>query len=380
MHSTSLDIQNDKLVSGSGKCDTLNLVMKKYENVPLDSQLPQYEQWLKALNPGQIVNIFFLPWVGMAYRTAQFAQYAGKTTVVDVQEMDGEGVDLMGELPKKGRVILIMRSVLLSPDGLRIAREIEKWLVTFEGGVVIMHEFVPMQLAVVGHWPSWVMANQILYRMAEKGVVTDYIQNVTKIMKLKLSQDEIIEIAEVCGSWLWLVKDILRSRIENPGAKVVDLILRDSFFQKMKLIWESWPEHYKQVTMGIKKDESTLMEMSKIGLVDREAHVLGSALTTFIEKQKVEDLVLTEENIEYKGRDLTDKLMLGERRVLSRLWAKKEVIGRDDIARLFWEDDKASETTDWAIDQKMRRLRARLSKLGLPVVIVTKKGEGYGIA
>lgn len=354
--------------------------MKKYENVPLESQVPQYVRWVKSLEPGQVANVYFLPWIGMVYRTAQFVEYVGKVNLIDMQDVDGEGIDLTCELPKKGKVVLLMRSVLLSPDGLRIAREIEKWLVNFEGGVVIIHEFAPVQILVRNDWPSWVMANQVIYEMAGKGVVVDYIQNVSREMKIKFDQDEVDDIAEACGGWLWLVKDVLRSKAERPTEKVRKLMIGESFVQKMKLIWGSWPEPYKKAVLGIKNDENILVEMRNIGVINESNKVVGSELSRFIQAQKMEELVVTNEYVEYKGKDITEKFKIGERKVLAHLWKNKDVTGRDEVAKLFWDDDKDNEITDWALDQKMKRLRAKLAKLGLPIVIVTKKGEGYGIS
>ena len=176
--------------------------------MPLESQLPQYERWARFLKNGQMGNVFFLPWVGMMYRIAQFVEYVGKVRLIDLQNVVEEGVDLIGELPKKGKLIIIMRRILLSPHGMRIAREMEKWLVEFEGGVLFVHEMASCELSINHDWPSWVVASRNNYQLPEQGGMEIYIKNINREMGVSLNKEESKEIARAYGGWWWLVDDI----------------------------------------------------------------------------------------------------------------------------------------------------------------------------
>lgn len=360
--------------------------MKKYENVPLESQLPQYERWAKIFESKQVGNLFFLPRTGMMYRLWQWCDWMGKkypkakVKIFDINEINGEVWEIGQELPReKENLVLILRNTIMSPDGMRVAREIEKWLINFEGLALIVHELVPSQLIVKTDWPSWVFANQMLYQLPKDNVVVEYAEKQAKEMGVKLDTAEANGIVEKCGSQLWLVNEILSRMVEVKEAGIGTLVKSNTFVQKMRTIWESWPEPYQKIVLGVSKDRKLLTEMQEIGIIDENGKMRGGELADFIARKKAETIKVSENLVEYDERDYTEKLTVGDRKVLAKLWESKELLTREEVAKLFWGDDSGYEATDWAIDQKMRRLRNKLAKLGLPIAIVTKKGEGYGI-
>lgn len=352
--------------------------MKKYDNVPLKSQLVQYEEWAKALKPGMMGNLYFLPWVGMAYRVAQFENYLGKdVSVIDLQSSDGEDLERIGKLPSKGKHILLLKDVLLKPDGEKIALALEKWLVEYAGGALFVHELPPISYNNKT-LPSWVRANILYYRIPDTTIVKAYINNVSREINLKLSLDDTKLIADACGGWLWLVKDILRTKAIGTRS-IEDCLKSDTFCQKMGLIWDSWPVSYHGAICGINNDD-VLNELVTFGVVDADGHVNGTSLSNFIKNKSVSDVEIIPEVIRYRDRDLSDRFTKGERKVLETLWQYKQIgkrVPREDLPILF--GDETGEMSDWTIDQKMRRLRQKLVKLQIPIVIETKKGEGYGI-
>lgn len=55
---------------------------------------------------------------------------------------------------------------------------------------------------------------------------------------------------------------------------------------------------------------------------------------------------------------------------------QKQLVTKDDLAKVLWEEDWADKYSDWAIDQLIYTLRERLNSLKHPGKIITKKGEG----
>lgn len=355
--------------------------MKKYNNVPLESQLSQYERWAKCLVPGGVGNVFFLPYVGLGYRVEQFAEWMGNSKIIDLEDLDGEGVDLVDELPKKGKVIVILRRVLLAPDGIRLAKEIEKWLIRFEGGVLFIHECAPVEYGGREIFPSWVYAEQMPYQMLSSEATGMYIHNLCKSMNITIQPAYVARIVEMCGGWLWLVKDLVRSIVENPGLRLEELGTSTVFVQKVKLIWQILPLEYQQALMGHGGDDRVSTEMKLIGILDERGDMRGSTLSSYAARQKVERLKIDDKTLTFDGKDLSEKIPAGDLKVLAQLWQRQgEMMSREEVAKEYWGEQGGYAMSDWAIDQKMRRLRARIVKLGLPIVVTTKKGEGYGVS
>ncbi len=75
--------------------------------------------------------------------------------------------------------------------------------------------------------------------------------------------------------------------------------------------------------------------------------------------------------------EFSHTLTLLERRVFDMLKERKNVITREEIAKLIWGENYLDKYSDWAIDQLIHRLRGKLQTSKAPFTIFTRKGEGF---
>jgi hypothetical protein len=223
------------------------------------------------------------------------------------------------------------------------------------------------------------MAKQYHYSLPDQGVMAQFVENVALNMKLKVAKEEVDQITSLSGSWFWFVKGILRLRQED-GKRSIDELAQDASIDRMiEIVWLDLPDQYKQILFGQISQKSLLEEMKIFGIIDQEGRLIGGLMRQYLGKQQDQKLVITADKIEFNFVNLNDRFSKGERSALAKLKLSSSLVPRDELAKLLWEGDVAYEVTDWALDQKMRRLRQKIAKLGLPIVITTKKGEGYGI-
>lgn len=56
---------------------------------------------------------------------------------------------------------------------------------------------------------------------------------------------------------------------------------------------------------------------------------------------------------------------------------EKEIVSREDIAKVLWGNESEEKYSDWAIDQAIHKLREKMEKEHMKYELKTKKGEGF---
>lgn len=69
-----------------------------------------------------------------------------------------------------------------------------------------------------------------------------------------------------------------------------------------------------------------------------------------------------------------------EREIIATLInSTEEIITRNDIGKLIWGKDINEKYSDWAVDQRIARLRRKIIDLGFDIDIITVYGKGYRV-
>lgn len=151
------------------------------------------------------------------------------------------------------------------------------------------------------------------------------------------------------------------------------------------MLVESWPP----VVINALKKLSKRLEMTAdeikvikhfqdVGLVDNNkinVPMLADVIATTIVKNKLN----INEIGKLSGLDL-NMLTRAEQEIVKTLAETSEVISRDQVADIIWRDMATEKYSDWAIDQRIARLRRKIIDLGFNIDVQTIYGKGYKLA
>lgn len=117
----------------------------------------------------------------------------------------------------------------------------------------------------------------------------------------------------------------------------------------------------------------------KLGVVTEDGHMTIPILEDNLTNVPVHDAVSLSEKGKLIGVDL-GLLTPTDRELLEVfLAADGSIITRDYIATVLWGDDAFEKYSEWAIDQRIARLRKKLKSIGSEYDIKTEYGKGYSL-
>lgn len=123
----------------------------------------------------------------------------------------------------------------------------------------------------------------------------------------------------------------------------------------------------------ITKPFSMQILIAKIQAVIRRTYDYASASSEYLEHNGLM-LNMSESSITFKSSKA--ELTKNELKILSLLMnCKGRIVSRESIMQLLWDDDVY--VNDNTLTVNINRLRGKLSDIGLPDFIETKKGQGY---
>ena len=341
---------------------------KRYTQVPISYLTPIFEEWRSTYDKGDLVNVFFMPKGDILFRALQFVDWVSDkySEVVRVVNFESELIlnpeNLREVLTKykQDKLLLLAKREFLQPDGSLMAAVLEEFYAKEGKGILIFHEGYPLELEKYTSNPVMNQKN-IVHKIYSKDVIIDYISCTAKLFNVSVDQNLAVRIANYCGGIPWLVNDVLR-RIDDPM-----LFDNEVFNWKVKQIAQSIPS-----VVGIEKD------LREFGLQDSEGNWIP-VLHDYYEREAKTALIIEADEIVWRGRELSSLFSAGERRIMGALYEKDEIVSREEVGKLFWQEANDVEYSDWALDAIMSRLRKKLKKIGLPIAIITKRGHGYGI-
>ncbi len=201
----------------------------------------------------------------------------------------------------------------------------------------------------------------------------------------KLSYKTVENIVIQSGGILLLAKAIVRLLIKKKLKSVVDLkkIINDSEFQiQVKFLLSRFTDTQQQVLHQIANNQNftginTAKVLQQMNIVSRT--ITGWKINSQVLSEYLKEEVYKIEN-QIQVINESEILSKREKLILNTMIKKTgELITRDQIADIIWEEKKVDRYSDWAIDQTISRIRKKI--MNIPklhnLLIKTIKKQGF---
>jgi hypothetical protein len=199
----------------------------------------------------------------------------------------------------------------------------------------------------------------------------------SKICKEQYRQEvpaeKLVEIGHLSGMHYGIFKRLYRDSIlgTNHTQVYIDSLLDDFSMEEINVLKKfvsnkSLSDHELKIKHGFEL----------VGLIKDDkltVPILAELITHYRIKGKIE---VNEQNDKIKGLDL-DLLTKGERAIVEQMMTAGGEISKDEIGDLIWGEKVNEYYSEWAIDQRMSRLKRKLADLGFNIDIKTIYGKGY---
>lgn len=367
--------------------------MKPYEVLPITSLVPQFENWKKILEHNQVCHIFFMPHTGMLYRVNQFRDWLAQSGNHDFNIVNMDS-DLVSEpLSFKSflktmnkQLILVAKGNFFGNNRMPLSNILQTHYVDNKAGIIVLHEGSPIAMKTAREFPSVMFQNHLIYSLPTDPVVIGaYIASQSKLWKIEVSTIEIDEIVQYCGNQPWLINEVLRLKDLSINKSIAEIIKSSSVSERIAQLWELLPDNYREYFFKTLSDSAQIEnienELVSFGYLSAaNLAPTGEWLDSAISSNHMTALKISDDSIVYNQQNMTGEFSPGELRIISKLSGSNKPVSREEIAHDFWLDKADDQFTDWALDAIMSRLRKKLSRLHLPIKIITKRGLGYGTA
>lgn len=189
-----------------------------------------------------------------------------------------------------------------------------------------------------------------------------------------LDESKLTEISKLSGNHFGTFKRLYRDAV--LGSEQAELYV-DSFLSDFE------PEEIntlKKLATGKKlslQEEEIRKAFLKVNLINEQGIInipyIAERILSFRIKDKV---TVNEGRTQISGADL-DLLSRTERKIVEHLMLHAEEVDKDGIADIIWGDKANEKYSEWAIDQRMSRLKRKLRDLGFNIDVKTVYGKGY---
>lgn len=199
------------------------------------------------------------------------------------------------------------------------------------------------------------------------------------------------KILRQCGGHLWLIKQACRHFAQTK--KIEQLFTNDGMRLRLNTLFDELTPEEKKVLYKIafeqnieSLEENQILEyFLKIRLVNKvhsTYRITVPVIHEFIINQPFKKIKVTindQKRITVNGIIADNLFSKKEKRLLTYFLQNKNIlVSREQIALASWGRENEHNYTDWALDQSIKRLRKKISQLGLnPKLIQTIKNQGF---
>lgn len=193
--------------------------------------------------------------------------------------------------------------------------------------------------------------------------------------KAELNKSQLEKIATESGNHYGMFKRLYRDTVlgSSQSELYVDSLLTDfstneiNTFKKILL----------KKKLSIAEDE-VAKAYQKVNFINDKQEITIPFIAKRLLGFRIKDKVSLDPNSKkLTGLDL-DLLTPTEKKIVEYLMINiGEEVTKSEIAEVVWEEDLAEKYSDWALDQRMSRLKRKLSDLGFDIDIETVYGKGY---
>ena len=185
-------------------------------------------------------------------------------------------------------------------------------------------------------------------------------------------------VAECSGS-LWLIKEAVRFYLKTKNTKKI--LNHQEMIFRLKTLWEELSSEEKSyLQKKVTKNSSLTRDENIIANYYKQQHFSIPLLEKYVAARLASETVIklnSEKKIELNSVIIDSFFSQKERSALRYLLLNtSRLVNRNTLAGVIWGEN--NEFTDWALDQFIKRLRSKFSKLGLNKnLLKTVKNQGF---
>ncbi len=364
--------------------------MQDFELVPLETVVPFFQNWLTVLQRREVGTVFFLPHADFLFRIKQFMAWL-KTNHhpepkiidfdLDLVQDPRHLTELLTEV-KDQNVIVMARRGFVNPFSAKWQAAIETFRVEKSLGILVLHEAAPIEINDLYQHNSFTL-NQTIYPLYSPEQAMLFCNLQARDWQLKIKTQDLVVLCQFCGGLLWLVRDVLRQIRDDNNLTIETCFKSENFSWRTQQFWQDLPQEYRSALLNPAVAPAKIMaELVKFNLIQKQPHLSNYSTWPFLEAQIAESqqtaFICQPTKISFFDQDFTHEFSKAERRILAEFWSHpNQIISREKLAECFWSEAAEEKYSDWALDQVIRRIRAKIAATKLPITITTKRGQGY---
>lgn len=214
----------------------------------------------------------------------------------------------------------------------------------------------------------------IYHRVGENWTTELLTKICAKQYKQELDAQKLAEISKLSGNHFGTFTRLYRDAIlgSDQASLYVNSFLSDFAPAEINAL--------KKLATGKKlssQEEEIRQAYLKVNFINEQGVITVPFIAEHILKFRIKGkLKINSEANQLVGLDL-DLLSRTERKIIEYLMLNSQEVDKDEIAEIIWGDKADEKYSEWAIDQRMSRLKRKLRDLGFNIDIKTIYGKGY---
>jgi hypothetical protein len=369
--------------------------------LPFETSIKIYEPWLNAIRRKESANIIFPPRSDRFFRVNHFIkEFETKlpdvifhhvilqTWLIESADEARVKIDNMTKDASKHHVIFIMDAEWILTNSPQIFGTLQLLSEKNQSNVSFFSLFeVDIRTTEYKHitFNHGILCKNLIYHnLYSKEDIFHFLKYKSRKFKYEAKLTQLNEIGYKCGGYIWLVTEALRYLSDHNELS----FNHQEFKLRLNLIWNSFTKEQKAYLEKVVKQGKSSSQDSNY-----ETHFQSIDLVRktngrlYLTVPVLKDFILSETenkiNVYNQGNriimnniDITNVFSDREHKFLKILTTKNELLNRSDTAKILWGENM--DYSEWALDQAIKRLRKKLSNLGInPNLLKTIKGKGY---
>lgn len=360
-----------------------------------------YTPWLNVLRRHESANIIFLPHSDRYYRVNQFIN-ENRSNIPDIQihqitvqslmiDSTYEFINIIEQITgddSKFHVIFIMDAewVLANASYIFAAMQLISEKNNANIGFINLFETDILEAEFKDILTSYqILSKNLIYqKLYSRTDILHFLYYKSKKFNYKSASRNLATIADKCGGYIWLATEALRYLSDHNTVS----FNHQEIIHRLNLIWANLSNSQKTVLAQTAKNghpdtdyQNIINTFTYQGLLIKKNNTYKITVPILCEyalkiNRNSYNLQVIKDEIKLNGVRITSLFTARERIFLKNLIDSSSSLSRDETAAIFW--DSENDYTDWALDQVIKRLRNKLTNLGLNKnCISTIKGKGY---
>lgn len=363
-----------------------------------------FAPWISALRRRECVSILSLPRFDRHYRVAQFVEmldeetskavhYAPVSFQSFVSEIWDEFMQKLNFLrhPTKYTVFLVLDAEWLLTAAPHFVSHLQEYILRPYRNASFFFFFEknlthPIYSDLTRQCPA-LLQNVITQSLYSQEAIDHFIQHMGMVYSATFTKSDRKLVWEMCGGYIWLTTEAIRN-FHKKGELTFN---HPEMELRLKAVWNGFSDEEQLLFRRIVRKQYVRGDFE----ASRDFFLSTQLLTEqkgelFVSVPILEQFIHALDAHEFHIRiDRDNEIVCGslrvsalftprEQEVLRHLVRHKgEVVPRDTIAEFLWGNGWEDRSSDWGLDQAMKRLRVKLSSLGGGSLIRTVKGRGY---